>query len=137
MTEGKVVYIQGTWDLFHVGHLNIISRAYAISRELIVGVNTDASAEAYKGHPPIIPYIDRLRIVGALECVDRVIKSAVAIDAEMLKKHNVDVCVLGTDWKNRELKGVKEATQAGIEIMYFPYTKHINTTIIKARILGK
>lgn len=134
MTEGKIVYVQGTWDLFHIGHLIRIYSASRTDDELIIGVNTDASVRAYKGHLPIIPYTDRVRIVRALGCVDMVIKSAIIINAGTLKEHNVDVCVLGTEWKNKELEGVKEAIQVGIEVVYLPYTKRVSTTIIKNRI---
>ena len=135
MTE-KVVYVQGTWDLFHVGHLNIIRRTHGIGKNLIVGVNTDESVRKYKGHLPIIRYADRAMMVGACRYVWMVIKSDLTINAEVLKDYYVDVCVLGTDWKDKELEGVQKAMEAGIEIRYFPRTDGISSTEIKERIRG-
>jgi len=137
MTKKRVVYVQGTWDLFHVGHLNILRKARKIATKLIVGVNTDESVQEYKGDYPVIPYQDRVEILKACSLVDEVVMSKMIFDVDSLKKLDVDVIVLGSDWKNRYLEGKEEAQKAGIEIIYFPYTEGISTTEIKAKIRRK
>jgi len=134
MTKKRVVYVQGTWDLFHIGHLNILRKARKIATKLIVGVNTDESVQEYKGDYPVIPYQDRVEILKACSLVDEVVMSKMIFNVDNLKKLNVDVIVLGSDWKNRYLEGKEEAQKAGIEIIYFPYTEGISTTEIKAKI---
>jgi len=137
MTKKRVVYVQGTWDLFHIGHLNILRRARKIATKLIVGVNTDESVQEYKGDYPVIPYQDRVEILKACSLVDEVVMSKMIFNVDNLKKLDVDVIVLGSDWKNRYLEGKEEAQKAGIEIIYFPYTEGISTTEIKAKIRRK
>ena len=137
MTKKRVVYVQGTWDLFHVGHLNILRKARKIATKLIVGVNTDESVQEYKGDYPVIPYQDRVEILKACSLVDEVVMSKMIFNVDNLKKLDVDVIVLGSDWKNRYLEGKEEAQKAGIEIIYFPYTEGISTTEIKAKIRRK
>ena len=137
MTKKRVVYVQGTWDLFHIGHLNILRKARKIATKLIVGVNTDESVQEYKGDYPVIPYQDRVEILKACSLVDEVVMSKMIFNVDNLKKLNVDVIVLGSDWKNRYLEGKEEAQKAGIEIIYFPYTEGISTTEIKAKIRRK
>ena len=137
MTKKRVVYVQGTWDLFHICHLNILRRARKIATKLIVGVNTDESVQEYKGDYPVIPYQDRVEILKACSLVDEVVMSKMIFNVGNLKKLNVDVIVLGSDWKNRYLEGKEEAQKAGIEIIYFPYTEGISTTEIKAKIRRK
>ena len=69
----KIGYTTGTFDLFHVGHLNLLEKAKENCEILIVGVSTDELVKDYKGELPVIPFEDRIRIVGALKCVDKVI----------------------------------------------------------------
>ena len=137
MTKKHVVYVQGTWDLFHIGHLNILRKARKIATKLIVGVNTDESVQEYKGDYPVIPYQDRVEILKACSLVDEVVMSKMIFNIDNLKKLDVDVIVLGSDWKSRYLEGKEEAQKAGIEIIYFPYTEGISTTEIKAKIRRK
>lgn len=73
MLKYKVGYTTGTFDLFHVGHLNLLERAKQQCEYLVVGVSTDALVTQYKGRAPIIPFEDRIRIIAALKCVNEVI----------------------------------------------------------------
>ena len=136
MTE-KTVYIQGTWDLFHVGHLNILRKSYEISGRLIVGINTDESVKRYKGCLPVIPYDDRVVIMGACIYGQKLIKSELILNANQMKKYGIEICVLGSDWKDKKLEGRQEVLDAGIEIRYLPYTERISTTMIKEHIRGE
>jgi len=131
MTKKKVVYAQGTWDLFHIGHVNILQRARKMATRLIVGVNTDESVKKYKGSYPVIPYQDRVGMLEACRFVDEVIESDLTFNVAVLKEHAVDAVVLGSDWKNKYLAGKEEVQEEGIEIVYFPYTEGVSTTEIK------
>ena len=70
----KRVFTSGSFDLFHIGHLNILEKSAALGDELIVGVSTDELIEEYKGMKPIIPYEQRARIVASIKCVTKVVK---------------------------------------------------------------
>ena len=131
MAEKKIVYVQGTWDLFHVGHVNILRKAHRMAKELIAGVNTDESVKNHKGEFPVMPYCDRVKILKVCRYVDRVIKSDLTFDIDMLRRYRIEVLVLGSDWENKYLAGVDEAKKMGIKIVYFPYTTGISTTKIK------
>lgn len=130
----KIVYVQGTWDLFHIGHVNILRKAHKLAKELIVGVNTSASVKKHKGSCPIISYRDRVKMLKACKYVDRVIKGDLTFNIDKLKRYKIEVLVLGSDWKGKYLAGVDEAKEIGIEIIYFPYTKGISTTKVRERI---
>jgi len=130
----KIVYVQGTWDLFHVGHVNILRKAHGIARKLIVGVNTDKSVKKYKGNCSIISYCDRVKVLKACRYVDKMIESDLTFNIKKLKKYKIEVLVLGDDWKGKYLAGLDEAKKMGIEIVYFPYTEGISSTEIRKRI---
>lgn len=130
----KIVYVQGTWDLFHTGHVNILRKAYKMAKELIVGVNTDESVKRHKGDYPIISYHDRVKILKACKYVGRIIEGDLTFSIDKLKRYKIEVLVLGSDWKGEYLAGVDEAKEIGIKVVYFPYTKGISTTKIKERI---
>ena len=130
----KIVYTSGSWDLFHVGHLNVLQKSKALGDELIVGVSTDALIEDYKGEPPVIPYEERFRIIEALKCVDKVVKQEVLTDIDQLKSLNVDVVTIGDDWKGRYLAGLDWMEQHG-EVVYLPYTQSVSSTGLKLKII--
>jgi len=133
----KIVYVQGSWDLFHVGHVNLLQKARKIAKKLIVGVNVDKSIKGHKGYYPVISFHDRVKILKACKYVDKVIKSDLTFNIRQLKRHKIEVIVLGSDWKGKYVIGQIRAEKEGIEIAYFPYTKKISSTIIKRKINGK
>jgi len=130
----KIVYVQGTWDLFHIGHVNILRKARKLAKELIVGVNTDRSVKKHKGYFPIISYHDRVKVLKACKYVDRVIEGDLTFNIDKLKRYKIEVLILGSDWKGKYLAGVGEAKKIGIKIIYFPYTKRISTTKVREKI---
>ena len=131
------VYTQGTFDVFHVGHLNIIQRAAEVGNQLLVGVNSDEAVVAHKGHATIIPFEQRSEIVGSIKGVSDVIKSQYTVDIPLLQRMQIDICVLGTDLQGKTCKlGIKDIEKAGITMMYLPYTKGISTTQIIEKIRG-
>ena len=129
----KIGYTTGTFDLFHVGHLNILEKAKENCEYLVVGVSTDELVKEYKGEFPIIPFEDRLRIVKSLKCVDQVIPQKTMNKLEVLTEINYNVLFHGDDWKNTELYKYTEEKFAkeGVEVVYFPYTVGTSSTIIK------
>ena len=137
MQEKKVrVFTSGSFDLFHIGHLNILERSAALGDELIVGVSTDELIERYKGCPPVIPFEERLRIVSSLKCVTKVVKQVKLTEVAQLQREQIDIVTIGDDWVGKYLEGLDWMHhQPGKEVIYFPYTPGISTTSIKKKII--
>lgn len=130
------VFTSGSFDLFHIGHLNILEKSAALGDELIVGVSTDELIEKYKGMKPIIPFEQRFRIVSSIKCVSKVVKQTKLTDINQLKKEEIDIVTIGDDWKDKYLEGLEwMKQQAGKKVVYFPYTPGISTTLIKKNII--
>ena len=129
------VYISGTFDLFHVGHVNVLERAKGLGDFLIVGVNTDECLEGY-GKRAIIPYEQRKRIICEIRCVDEVIPHN-----SRAERVPGDIRVIGPDWHSIEPKCANQMITAGAEaadgqkLVIIPRTPGISTTIIRERIL--
>lgn len=114
----------GTFDMFHIGHLNIIERSKALGVHLTVGVSSDALNFAKKGRNPICPELERMHIIAALRCVDHVfLEESLELKEEYIKRYKADCLVMGNDWKGRfdHLKSV-------CEVIYLPRTPSISTT---------
>lgn len=124
-------YTAGVYDLFHIGHLNLLKNAKGMCDKLIVGVSTDELV-LYKGKKPVIPFEDRIEIVRNIKCVDAVVAQENMNKLEMCKKLKANVMFVGDDWYRRPKweEYEKEFAQAGIQIVYFPYTKGISSTQI-------
>lgn len=134
MTKKPVVYVPGTWDLFHVGHINLLRRASRIASRVIVGVDTDESVERDKGQCPTIPYRARVEILKACRYVDKVVRNNHTIPlVSRLRRLGIDVIILADCWQGQYLPGLIEA-EAALKILYLPYTKGISTTLIKMQI---
>lgn len=130
------IYTNGVYDLFHIGHLNILERAKSLGGTLTVGINTDEYTLAYKARRPIIPYKQRKRIVDTLKCVDKTIPHMAMDQTDMLDKYDIDVVVVDSEWgKLPEQKVRKEYIEkTGRKLVVFPYTEGISTTEIIERI---
>ncbi len=134
-TKRTIVYISGTWDLFHIGHLNAIRTAKYLGDELIVGVSTDELIRKYKGHEPIYPYEDRLKIIESLKYVDRVVTQRELSTDEQFRELDFDVLVVGDDWKDKYLSGIEWIkNHPSKTVIYLPRTPGISTSIIKERL---
>lgn len=133
-----IVYTSGTWDLFHIGHLNILEKSAALGDKLIVGVSTDELIYNYKGIKPIIPFEERMRIVEAIGVVSKVVPQEILTDIRQLKEFDVDIVTIGDDWKTKYLEGLEwMKSQPGKQVVYLPYTGGISTTSIKKTIIDK
>ena len=130
----KTIYTSGSWDLFHVGHLNVLEKSKALGDRLVVAVSTDELIEEYKGVAPTIPYAERFRVIEALKCVDVVVKQTILTDIQQLEEYQVNVVTIGDDWKGRYLEGLEWMKKRG-EVVYLPYTVGVSTTGIKRHII--
>ena len=100
---GKLIgYTQGTYDMFHIGHLNLIRNAKRHCDYLIVGVNKDELVESYKNKRPIIPLEERVEIVRAIRYVDEVIATDTLDKTKIWEKVHFDEIYIGDDWKGNE-----------------------------------
>lgn len=133
--QAVVGYLSGTFDLFHVGHLNLIKRAKALCDYLIVGVHPDAS---HKGKQTFIPFEERMAVVGAVRYVDKVVPSC-SEDSDAWDKWHFDKLFVGSDYKGTERFARYEAYFAdkGVKIVYFPYTQSTSSTQIRQTIVNR
>lgn len=126
-------YTTGVFDMFHVGHLNILKKAKEQCDYLIVGVSTDELVRKEKNKTPIIPFEDRCEIVRAIKYVDMVVPQADKDKLSAWQRHKFNKMFVGSDWK-----GTPQWTEferifsgLGVEIVYFPYTKRISSTLLR------
>ena len=125
-------YTTGVFDLFHIGHLNLIRNASALCDRLIVGVSTDALRSEFKGKYPIIPFDDRIEIIRNIKGVDLAIPQETLNKMIAWKKLKFNVLFVGDDWFNTSdwKKYDLILTKMGVKIIYFPYTKKVSSTLI-------
>lgn len=135
----KIGYTDGVYDLFHVGHLNMIETAKSQCEQLIVGVHGDDVVEEYKHHRPIINENDRKRIIESIKGVDRVVINRFRDKMKLWEMYHFDVIFIGDDWKGTErwIRFEKELKAINVDVVYVPYTKGISTTEIKQMILDR
>lgn len=134
----KTGYVQGTFDMFHVGHLILLERAKARCERLIVGVVSDELNVVYKGARPYISYEDRAAIVGAVRYVDEVIKVDVGHDdkLEIWEEHPFDCHFSGDDHTGWEGL-IAELRKRGSNVEFFPYTQRVSSTDLKRMMWDK
>jgi len=127
----KIGYTTGVFDLFHIGHLNLLRKAKEQCEYLIVGISTDALV-AYKNKKPVIPFEERINIVGAIRYVDRVVPQFNMNKMQAYQTYHFDVMFVGDDWKgtNKWGKIEKQFKEIDVDIVYFPYTKGTSSTLI-------
>jgi glycerol-3-phosphate cytidylyltransferase len=124
-------YTSGVYDLFHIGHLNLLKNAKGMCDKLIVGVTTD-DLSLYKGKKPLIPFQDRVEIVRGIRYVDAVVPQETMDKMQMCKKLKASMLFVGDDWHNTPKWDIieQELKEAGVKVIYFPYTKGISSTAI-------
>lgn len=126
----KTVITFGTFDILHIGHINILHRAKALGDRLVVGISTDALNYSKKERYPVYPEAERLEIIRSLRVVDEVFyEEALELKGEYIKQHRADLLVMGADWEGRfdEFKSI-------CEVVYLPRTEGISTTSLIAEI---
>lgn len=124
-------YTTGVYDLFHIGHLNLLKNAKGMCDKLIVGVTVDELV-SYKGKRSMIPFEDRIEIVRSCKYVDAAVPQYDMDKLSACKKLGADFLFVGDDWyaTDKWQEYEKEFQKAGIQIVYFPYTKGISSTKI-------
>ncbi|MBL4941576.1 MAG: adenylyltransferase/cytidyltransferase family protein [Colwellia sp.] len=116
----------GTYDIFHVGHVNIIERAKLHGDHLIVGVSSDKLNVSKKGRPPVYSEDDRQHIIRSMRCVDEVfLEESLELKAEYIKYYNADILIMGDDWQGK-FDHLKDICQ----VVYLPRTPSVSTTEI-------
>lgn len=136
MKKYKVGYVQGSFDMFHIGHLNIIKNAKSICDYLIVGVNSDEFMYSYKHKHPVIPAKERIEIIKALKYVDEAHIVNNRNKLEALEKFHYNALIMGDDYKGTQFYNEveKELKEKKVDIIYFPYTKTTSSTMIREKL---
>lgn len=124
-------YTSGVYDLFHIGHLNLLKNAKGLCDKLIVGVSVDKLVE-YKNKRSVIPFEERLEIVRNINYVDVAIPQEDLDKFKMWEKIHFDVLFVGDDWHNSPSwqKMEEKFSEVGVRIIYFPYTKGTSSTLL-------
>lgn len=124
-------YTSGVYDLFHIGHLNLLKNAKGMCDKLIVGVTTD-DLVTYKGKKAFIPFEDRIEIVRSIKYVDAAIPQENMDKVTMCKKLNASILFVGDDWYDTDKWKCyeKELSENNVKVVYFPYTKGVSSTKI-------
>lgn len=137
MGKYKRGYTDGVYDMFHVGHLNMIHQAKEYCDYLIVGVHADDVVQEYKNCSPIVNEIDRCKIVSAIKGVDQAVITRFRDKIELWKLYHFDVIFIGDDWKGTERWNhfEKALNALGIDVIYVSYTKGISTSEIRKKII--
>lgn len=136
--EGVVGYVPGAWDMFHIGHLNILKRAREHCDWLVAGVVTDEALFAMKNKYPIVPFEERREIVAAIGIVDEAVDDHSADKLEVWQRVHFDVLFKGDDWRGTP-KGTRLERQlatVGVTVRYFPYTLQTSSTELR-RVLSE
>ena len=131
-------YTTGVYDMFHIGHLNILRRAKEQCDYLIVGVSTDELVQHDKHKTPIIPLAERMKIVEAIRYVDKVVPQSNKNKMEAWEKHHFNKMFVGSDWKGTDAWNHFEEQFAplGVEIVYLDHTDGISSTILREKLFN-
>ena len=132
MKKYKIGYTTGTFDLFHIGHLNILKKSKEMCDFLIVGVSTDEVVQNYKHKVPVIPFRERMEIVKSIRYVDQVVPQLSMDKYQAWSKLHFDVMFHGDDWKGSDLYNDYEVKfkAIGVDIVYISHTKGISSSKI-------
>ncbi len=134
MKKYKIGYTQGVYDMFHIGHLNLLNNAKNDCDYLVVGVNADQLVQEYKHKKPVICEDERRAIVENIKAVDKAIIVNTLDKVELLQEVGYDVIFIGDDWKGtqRWVETENQLQERGVDVIYLPYTKGISSTILRA-----
>lgn len=136
MTKYKTGYTTGVYDMFHIGHLNILRRAKEQCEHLIVGVTTDELCYKRKHKMPVICEKDRMAIVGAIRYVDEVVAQEDMDKLAAVRKYHADAVFVGSDWKGTESwnRYEKEFAAEGCDVVYLDHTDGISSTMLREKL---
>ncbi len=136
MKKYRIGYTTGVFDLFHIGHLNILRRAKEQCEFLIVGVSTDELVESYKHKRPVIPYSERVAIVEAIRFVDKVVPQTSMNKLEAWEQLHFNAIFHGDDWKGSDLYiNVERSLRAvGCDMVFLPHTDGTSSTFLAQKL---
>jgi glycerol-3-phosphate cytidylyltransferase len=131
-------FTAGTFDMLHIGHLNLLNAAKKKCDYLIVGVNSDDLVSVYKNKLPIINCQDRMQLINALEIVDQVELMDNLDKVDAWKKFQFDCVFIGDDWKgsSRWIETEEQLKKYGVDVCYLPYTKGVSSTKLAKKIIN-
>ena len=132
----KIGYTQGTFDMFHIGHLNLLRNAKKECEYLIVGINTDELVAKYKNKKPVINEENRLDIVKSIKFTDKALLVSTLDKSEIHKQLEFEAIFIGDDWKgNERWKQTEEnLKKVGAEVVYLNYTKGVCSTSLRGMV---
>ena len=132
MKKYKIGYTQGTYDMFHIGHLNLINHAKELCDYLIVGVNSDRLVEDYKHKTPVINETERAEIVRNIKAVDECVITETLDKEVALAQYHFDAIFIGDDWKGnpRWEKTKADLFAQGVDVVFLPHTSGISSTAL-------
>jgi len=132
MKKYKIGYTTGVFDLFHVGHLNLLQKAKEQCEFLIVGVSTDELVSSYKHKHPVIRFEERIRIVEAIKYVDLAVPQKTIDKIYAWEQYRFNAVFHGDDWKGSDLykKQEEDLRSVGCDLVFLPHTDGISSTII-------
>lgn len=136
MKKYKIGYTTGVYDMFHIGHLNILRRAKELCDYLIVGVSTDEVVLSYKKKKPVIPFEERCAIVEAIRYVDEVVPQVTMDKLDAHRKYHFDALFHGSDWKNSDMYNriAEEMKVVGVDMVFLPHTEGVSSTELAAKL---
>lgn len=133
----SIGFTAGAFDMFHVGHLNLIKNAKERCDYLIVGVNTDELIEAYKQKKPVVPLKERIQIIEAIKYADEVLPVNTLDKEKIWQQIKFDAVFIGDDWKGSQRWNETEKVMGkyGVKVVYLPYTIGTTSTLLREKIL--
>ena len=136
MKKYYIGYTAGVFDMFHIGHLNLLKQAKEHCEILVVGVNSDALVQEYKKKSTIIKENERRDIVASVRCVDKAVVVPTLDKMDALKKYKFDVLFIGDDWKGNErwVQTEIEMNAEGVDVVYLSRTKGISSTELRDKL---
>jgi rfaE bifunctional protein nucleotidyltransferase chain/domain len=130
--DGKIiVFTPGTWDMFHVGHLNLLKSAKALGDILIVGIKTDELVFKDKGHHPLMSYADRVAVLESCKYVDLIVPEDKIDRDHLLEKIDADILAVGDDWWEQKVRGHDYMIANNRRVVYLPYTMGRSSSILR------
>ena len=132
----KIGYTTGVFDMFHIGHLNILRRAKEQCDHLIVGVSTDGLVQEYKHKKPVVPFEERMEIVKAIKYVDEVVPQTTMDKYQAWEQLHFEAMFHGDDWKGSSLyeKYEEMFSKVGVELVFLPHTSGTSSTILSEKL---
>lgn len=133
-------YTTGVYDLFHIGHLNVLKNAKKYCDYLIVGVSTDEVVIKNKNKTPVIPFNERIEIVKAIKYVDEAVAQedySIEYKIKRIKELHANIFFLGSDWKGTDKWNNLEKKFAiiGVKVVYFPHTDSVSSTKLRKELM--